>query len=389
GEFDRAKQAAASEIFSLAADVEAGWYELAGAEQIATMRRAVVKATTAAAELAERFFEAGNITHLELALERAAASEARLESLEARAAVIQQRTRLNRLLGLSGGASYEIVSGLPEPPAEEEGLDTLMELSLASRLDLAAQRREVELLADNLGVTRRYRWLGAVGDVEIGAERERETDGSTLRGPTLALELPVFNQNADSITRAEAELAIAAAELDALQIEVSNAVRLAYAEVETARARLREHAEALVPLREEIVARTQEQVNFMLLGVFELLRVQREEYDAYQSYLEAARDYWLARVELERAVGTALPGAGAPVTAIDAGKLTGPAPMDMEGMQHSEPDAPTDKSGQMQHGERETPAEESGQMQHHKHDDGDTGTEENESPDHSEHGDQP
>jgi hypothetical protein len=31
------------------------------------------------------------------------------------------------------------------------------------------------------------------------------------------------------------------------------------------------------------------------------------EYDAYQAYLEAVRDYWLARVELARAVGQRLP----------------------------------------------------------------------------------
>ncbi|MGH9176640.1 MAG: TolC family protein, partial [Vicinamibacterales bacterium] len=365
GELDRANHMAANEIFSLAADVEAGWYEMAGAEQIATMRRAVVKATTTAAELAERFFDAGNITHLELALERAVASEARLESLEAQAAVTRQRARLNRLLGLSGGASYEIVTGLPEPPAAEEDLDALIELSLASRLDLAAQRRKVDLLADNLGVTRRYRWLGTVGDVEVGAERERETDGSTLRGPTLALELPVFNQNADSVTRAEAEFAIAAAELDALRIEVGNAVRLAYAEVQTVRARLREHAEALVPLREEIVARTQEQVNFMLLGVFELLRVQREQYDAYQNYLEAVRDYWLARVELERAVGRELTmDAGA--SRIGAGELTTPEPM------------------QMQHDMREPPAAGSGSAGHHD----DAGAEGDDADRHTEHGDE-
>ena len=336
GEFRRVQQLAAGEIVDLATETQAGWFELAGAEQSAEMRAAIVKATGSSAEVAERFFAAGNITHLELALERAAASEARLALLDARARVTRERTRLNSLLALPADTSYEIVSGLPEPPEKEEELEAFVELAYTTRLDLAAQRREVELLADNLAVNRRYRWLGALGDVEIGAERERETDESTLRGPTLALEIPVFNQNADSVTRAEARLAVAEAELAALEVDIGNAVRLAYAQVQTARQRLREYTEALMPLREEIVERTQEHVNFMLMGVFELLRAQRQEYDAYLGYLEAVRDYWLARAALGQAVGRTLPDTGAGTNRVGADELTTPEPMDMDDLQQGD-----------------------------------------------------
>jgi cobalt-zinc-cadmium efflux system outer membrane protein len=50
----------------------------------------------------------------------------------------------------------------------------------------------------------------------------------------------------------------------------------------------------------------------MLVGQFELLLAKQEEYDAWQGYLEAVRDYWVARSDLERAIGGALPGAAAP-----------------------------------------------------------------------------
>jgi cobalt-zinc-cadmium efflux system outer membrane protein len=45
----------------------------------------------------------------------------------------------------------------------------------------------------------------------------------------------------------------------------------------------------------------------MLIGVFDLIRAKTEEYDAWQSYLEAVRDYWLARVDLMQVVGARLP----------------------------------------------------------------------------------
>jgi cobalt-zinc-cadmium efflux system outer membrane protein len=38
-----------------------------------------------------------------------------------------------------------------------------------------------------------------------------------------------------------------------------------------------------------------------------LIQAKTREFAAYQSYLEAVRDYWLARVELARAVGQPLP----------------------------------------------------------------------------------
>jgi cobalt-zinc-cadmium efflux system outer membrane protein len=65
---------------------------------------------------------------------------------------------------------------------------------------------------------------------------------------------------------------------------------------------------ALVPQREAVVERTQEEVNFMLAGTFELLQAKREEFNAYEEYLDAVRDYWLARTELRRVAGGDLPG---------------------------------------------------------------------------------
>jgi cobalt-zinc-cadmium efflux system outer membrane protein len=70
------------------------------------------------------------------------------------------------------------------------------------------------------------------------------------------------------------------------------------------------YARALVPLRERIVALSQQQYNAMLLGVYQLLQAKQNEINAYREYIEAVRDYWVARADLERAVGTRLAAAG-------------------------------------------------------------------------------
>lgn len=365
-EFERVKRMAASEIFELAADVEAAYYTLAGARQIAPMRDAVNEAALASAELAQRFFSAGNINRLELALEKAAASETRLARVAAHSDVVAARADLGQLLGVPADAEWALVSGLPMPLDAEDDLEALVALAFASRLDLDAANRNVDRLADSLGVTRTFRWLGAI---EIGVEHEREPSGERLTGPTLSLELPIFNQNTDRVTRAESALMAAEAELGALHLAVGRDVQRAYADVFAARERVEEHQQMLIPLRQEIVQRTQEQVNYMLMGVFELLRAKEQEYDAYESYLEAVRDYWLAHVALKRAVGTSLPGeAAVSDIRLDAKAFTTPddksaIPSGHEGhrMEEDAEAAPVDHSGHRMD-EKTSPAQ---QMHHH------------------------
>lgn len=165
-----------------------------------------------------------------------------------------------------------------------------------------------------LQTTRRFRWLGATA---IGVEHEREPDGAKVTGPTADIELPIFNQGQAKVARAQARLAEARARLAQIEVASGNAVRLGMERIKVLRDIIEIHRTALIPQRENVVARTQEQQNFMLIGVFELIQTQRQEYEAYQSYLESIRDYWLARIDLMRAVGARLPSeirAGAPGT---------------------------------------------------------------------------
>jgi cobalt-zinc-cadmium efflux system outer membrane protein len=162
----------------------------------------------------------------------------------------------------------------------------------------------VALREDALGVTRRWRWFGTV---EVGYEREREFDGGISRGPSVSLGLPLFNQGQGALERAQAELLQARADLDAQVLAVHNAAHLGIEKLKVSATIAERYRTELVPRREAIVARTQERVNFMLVGVFELLLAKQQEYHAYQAYLEAVRDYWTARAELRSAVGGRLP----------------------------------------------------------------------------------
>lgn len=357
GELKRLQQAVAASLLELATDVESGWYEAVSAEQVAQMREVVAQAAEASAELAQRFFDAGNITRLQLEQELASASQARIEAVRARADALRSRTELAGRIGLSSSDPWTLQSRLPAPPESALSTDALVPLALENRLDLAAAQSGVALREDALGITRRWRWLGSV---EVGYERESELDGEVLRGPSLSLELPIFNQGQGAVARARAELMQARAELDALVLNVNNTARLSLEELNVAREIAERYRTELVPRREAIVARTQERVNYMLVGIFELLLAKQEEYDAYQEYLEAVRDYWTARAALRGAVGGRLPDDDAvlsPTIGVETILPSAtPVPMDHGNMDHGQMDHGQMEHGTMEHGTMENAA---------------------------------
>jgi outer membrane protein, heavy metal efflux system len=305
-EFERAKLQMGSTLINFSATVETAYFRAVGAEQAARMRTAIATAAATSATLAQRFFDAGNINRLELELNRAEAEQAQLDALAAQSELDTARAELNRRMGLTAARGrWHIATQLPEPVAQEDDLATLQALA-ESRLDLAAARRDSALLEDAYGVARNTRLLG---ESQIGIDSERETDGARLAGPTLAVQLPLFQQGQGNKLRANAQLELSRATLQTLQIDISNDVQLAHARVANTRAAALRYRQTLVPLRASIVKQTQKHANYMLIGQFEWIRAKQQEYETYRHALESLRDYWLARVELARAVGSRLPSA--------------------------------------------------------------------------------
>jgi len=370
GELERIQQSVAAELLVLATGVEQAWIEAVSAAQIATMRDVVAQAAERSAELAQRFFEAGNIHRLQLEQERAAASQARIAAVRSRVDALRARSELAAMIGLPSDGEWATGDRLPSPPSSLPSLDTLLPLAMEQRLDLAAARRALNLQADTLGLARRWRWIGSV---ELGYHRESEGD-EVKRGPSLSLELPIFSQGQAAIGRAEAELQQAQAEVDTLALAVANETRLAVEQLALVQDIAERYRSALLPQREAVVARSQERVNYMLMGVFELIVARQEEYDAYQEYLEAVRDVWLARADLRRVVGGRLPDDDS----VDTGDTIGVDPMlpaaeapEMDHSMHGAMDH--SKHGEMDHSKsREMDHSKHAEMNHSGHGEKDT-----------------
>jgi len=316
-QFAATKLAVGDATLRLVADVKTAWYDLAIAEQRADLKHAIAESAAASAALAQRFFDAGNISARELAMEKSAAGAARADSLEASAAATAARTRLNLQMGLpatqdSWELDVQLDQELPEPPA----MVVLLEQARTQRLDIAEAEMRSKALARRYGLERRSR---LVNGIELGYERERDFDGSISKGPGISLELPLFNWGGGRVRAAKASLAVAEAELDQRVLAAGAEVKSAWVEASAAYARVSLYRDEIIPQRKEVSARVSEEMNYMLVSVFEALSAKQGEYTAYDDYLAALNDYWRSTVALARAVGGQLPE---PVEEVSAEKST-------------------------------------------------------------------
>ncbi|MBX3233560.1 MAG: TolC family protein [Labilithrix sp.] len=319
-ELEAVKLDVGDHVLEIAAQVREAFYAAQAAEQVAAMRRLVDDASKTSAELARRQHEAGNMSDLNLNTELALSAQSALERKRADGEAIVAREKLNKLMGTWGPRTrWKTATRLPELPREEVSLERLEAVAIEHRLDVGAARRNVQAMGYALSLAKTTRWTGTVNvAVEAGRLRPDPDIGIPRRrfsfGPSVALEIPLFDQRQAQIAKLEAHKRQAENELQALAIDVRADVRSASARVVTARGVVEEYGKTIVPLRENIVRFSQEQYDAMLLGVYQLIQAKQNEYEAYREYIEALRDYWIARSDLERAVGRRLGGAAAPET---------------------------------------------------------------------------
>jgi len=297
-----AQMRAADEVVQLISEVKVAYYELLADQQLIARLRTIREAQGTSLELMQRLHEAGNVTDLALWQEQAQYSRVRLEVATAEAESRAHREKLNRLLGVWGGETDWRLAAteLPALPASDVSVKGLETLAIGNRLDLAGARAGLESAARAIGLEKTFRFIGAL---DFGIASEHEPDGVNLTGPSIRLELPIFNQGQARIARGEAQLRMAAAKFEALAVETRSMVRELRDRLTSKRDIARFYRDELLPNRSAITAQTLIQYNAMLVGAFEAFQARREALEAERAAIEATRDYWTTRAELERAVG--------------------------------------------------------------------------------------
>ncbi len=304
--FEAAQQRTVAEVMEISSMTAQAFYRAQGAAQLAEMRRTIVSAAGASYEAAKALREAGNITALALASQQALYEQSKIELAKAEADALDARESLTAQMGLWGAdINWKIGPRLPAISAAEVSPLGLESLGISRRADLAAARQDIESAAQSAGLSNFNAW----GDITLGGHYERDSDGTTTVGPNLTVPIPIFNQGQPAIAAAQARFRQSRYKLYALAIDIRSQIRRARNAMIAARDRAEYLSRVIVPLRHQIVQQEQLQFNAMQVGVFELLQAKQNEIDAGRDYVQALQDYWIARVDLERATGGRLPGA--------------------------------------------------------------------------------
>jgi cobalt-zinc-cadmium efflux system outer membrane protein len=304
-EYEAAKRRVSHELLEVIFETKEAFYEVQAAQQLLDRLKTAAEINNVSSDIARRLREAGNITELELLQEQANSQQSAVDISRATGELATAREKVNRILGLTTaeGRAWRFSGSFPAMPRSEPSLVALEAAAVVNRQDLAAEAETVAALERGYSLTRKMRYFPALN---VGIDTERDVNGERVTGPSLDVELPVFNQGRGRLMKASAQLAKARASHEALALEIRSDVRAALQRVQLARQLHQQVSGTLLPQRKRILAETLLQYNAMQVSNFGLLQAKSAEIEAQRAAVEALREYWVARAELEKAAGGSL-----------------------------------------------------------------------------------
>jgi outer membrane protein, heavy metal efflux system len=295
-EVEAAKLGAIGSILDLSYDTRRAFYVYQGAAELLELRRTVLQAFSASADLAIRLHQAGNITELDLANQKSLFEEARFEFQEAEIGLTAARERLNALMGLWGrGTDWQAAVRLPDIPEQEHALDKLEGSAVDRSLDLAIAKQRFAAAAKRKNLARAQ---GFLPELKAGVSAERADEWGV--GPAVEIEVPLFYQGQGEVGVAAAEMRQQQEVYTDIAVNLRASARNASSRLAAKREAVLYYKKVLLPLKEQVVQQTQLEYNAMLVGLFQLLQAKRDQVQTAAAYVDQHREYWIARTNVEQ-----------------------------------------------------------------------------------------
>lgn len=333
---DRAILVLAGAAVDLAADAKRTYYAAIGAEQ----RHAIAKENLTIAQglldIALARQEAGASGELYVNLSRSVAVDAEIEVERTRLASADARRALATILGLVMDAEAMVLTdSLPDdyPDIADAGLlvalarncrldmrvaedaIALAETQLEEQLSLVFPTVEVGLAFERderrseggrnvLADTARASVAnGGLTAPEIQPRSQRDSGQDTILGPSLGVELPIFDQNQAQIAKAQYAVQQAQKTLDAVDRSLTHEVRGAVDRALTTWRLLKKYKDQSVPLAQRNLELSREAYRVGRASFLSVLEAQRFFLEARRGYVGAAQSAATAVPDLERTIG--------------------------------------------------------------------------------------
>lgn len=289
----------AEAVIDHANGVTSAYLDLAQSKARLSAREEVVSVVSNQLETIEQLVASGNIDGsflVELQATLTKAEIARDAEQGEREAI---RTTLAGLIGSPLSSPLETTLPLDKIDTNIETVESLTTQALLQRLDIIRTEQEVTVL--KLALERSGRLFNEDGQ-ELGLELESE-DSERFLGPSISVEVPIFNRGKYRQAKAMAELIEAERRLTALERSVKADIHVAHQRVTARRRTALAHQDRLIPSARALAALARERLNVGTINVADFLEAQLAIGDASLEAIDAAAHYWSARADLAKAVG--------------------------------------------------------------------------------------
>jgi outer membrane protein TolC len=335
--FKQAQLRAIEAVLRTAVETRRAYYRAVAAAHAVEFLEEAKASAEASSEIAKRLGETGALNKLQQAREHAFYADLGAQLATARLRRGAAREQLIRAMGLWGqDTEIKLPNKLPALPATVEPLRNFEAEAVATRIDLQIARMEIDILAKSYGLTKRTRFISvlevagmrnfererATTPAEPPHEPEVERTKTRWSGVELELQIPIWDLGEARTRRAEETYLQAVHRLAEKAINVRSEVREAYAGYRGTHDIARLYQKEVLPLRRIISDETMLHYNAMIADLSVLLADARARVLSNVAAIDAQRDFFLAKTELQAAIlggGMASGGGGGESPRVAAG----------------------------------------------------------------------
>jgi outer membrane protein TolC len=265
----------------------------------------------AVSDVAMQLGETGAMSKLDQAREHVFYAELSGQMATARLRFRSERERLIRALGLWGNdTNFRLPNKLAALPGRPRTMASVEREAVLRRTDLVIARMELDIVALELGLTRKTRFINALEVAGISkTEKDVRTDGGQMEvdkirrgGFELDIQIPIYDFGEASVRLAEETYMQAVNRLLERAVNARSEAREAYQAYRGAYDIARHYEREVLPLRQMISEETMLNYNAMIRDLFALLGEARARITANIQAIEARREFWLATVDLHAAI---------------------------------------------------------------------------------------
>jgi outer membrane protein TolC len=309
--FRQAQARAVDSTLRVAMEAARAYYRAVAANETLRFLEESRLSAEAVSDVAKQLGETGAMSKLDQAREHVFYAEVSGQVATARLRQRSERERLIRALGLWGGdTKFTLPSRLAALPAKPRFLSFVEQEAVLRRTDLVIARMEIDILALQLGLTRKTRFINALEAAGISKTEKdviangghAEVDNIRRRGFELDIQIPIYDFGEARVRFAEETYMHAVNRLLERAVNARSEAREAYQTYRGAYDIARHYEREVLPLRQIISDETMLNYNAMIRDLFTVLGEARARITANIQAIEARREFWLATVDLHAAI---------------------------------------------------------------------------------------